>query len=273
MAGLERELGTALIRRSRAGVRPTYFGCRVYEAAKDLVGACRSFESGIRGLLSEGRSLAGTVRIQCTPGGEDYLSETIVPELSAAYPGVELHIRASSEMRYGFDSFLKSGCALGVGACLFTAWDAVRAQAEAAGLCCEFFGSERPQILLSARSPFAGAGILRREHLAQLRLVCYSSDPAPRYLPLFQGAAARAPNKESAVRLIAGSEFAGVFTPSGIRRELSEFRGKVCLLPMDVSDDSVQSVVHYLIHAPDDALSRTELCTLELVRRYPYAET
>ncbi len=95
---------------------------------------------------------------------------------------------------------------------------------------------------------------------------------APRYLSLFAGAATRAPNKESMVRLVANSEYAGVFTPSGIRRELSEFRGKVRLVPLDVSDDSIQRVIHYLIHAPDSELGRTELCTLELLRRFPYAE-
>ena len=53
---------------------------------------------------------------------------------------------------------------------------------------------------------------------------------------------------------------------------LSEFRGKVRLVPLDVSDDSIQRVIHYLIHAPDSELGRTELCTLELLRRFPYAE-
>ena len=272
VAGLEEELGTELIRRSRSGVRLTYFGHRVYEEAKGLIDAYQRFDSDLRALLSERSEVRGEVSIRCTPGGEDYLSETIVPELSAAYPGVELLISPSPDMRQGFDSFLKGGCALGMGACLGDAWDAVRSEAGAAGLVCEFFGSERPQVLLSARNPLAGGAALGRAELAQLKLVCYSSNPAPRYLSLFQGTAARAPNKESVVRLVAGSDFAGVFTPSGIRRELSEFRGRVRLLPMDVSDDSVQRVVHYLIHAPDSTLRRAELCTLELLRRYPYGE-
>ncbi len=210
--------------------------------------------------------------VQCTPGAEDYLSEIIVPELSAAYPGVELLIHPSADMRQGFESFVKSGCALGMGACLGPDWDAVRAQAADAGLVCEFFGSERPQVLLSARNPLAAESALGPEQLARLKLVCYSSNPTPRYLSLFQGAAGRVPNKESVVRLVASSDCAGVFTPSGVRRELAEYRGRVRLLPMDVRDDAVQSVVHYLIHAPDGALRRTELCVLELVRRYPYAE-
>ena len=273
VAGLEAELGTALIRRSKNGVRLTYFGHRVYEEAKDLVGAFQNFETTLRSLLSERSALSGRVSIQCTPGGEDYLSETVVPELSAAYPGVELFISPSPDMRLGFDSFIRSVCTLGMGACLRDAWDAVRAKAAAAGLVCEFFGSETPQVLLSARNPLAGEAALDRNQMGQLKLVCYSSNPQPRYLSLFQGTAIRAPNKESVVRLVAGSAYAGVFTPSSIRRELSEFRGKVRLLPIGFPDDSVQPVVHYLIHAPDAALSRTELCTLELLRRYPYTES
>ena len=272
VAGLEEELGTELIRRSKNGVRLTYFGHRVYEEARKLIGDYRRFETDLRGLLSERGSVSGEVRIQCTPGVGDYLSGTVVAELNAAYPGVELSIITTPDMRKGVQGFLKSGCALGVGAGLKEAWDGVRAEAAKAGLVCEFFGSESPRVLLSARNALAEKGALGREDLAMLRLVCYSSNPSPRYLSLFRGAASRAPNKESAVRLVAGSDYAGVFTPSGIRRELGELRSRVRLLPLSFQDETIQPVIHYLLHAPEAQLSRCAQCTLELVRRYPYTE-
>lgn len=270
VAGLEEELGCELIRRSKAGVRLTYFGHRVYEEARALIGGYRRFETDLRALLSERGDVRGTVRIRCTPGVEEYLSGIIVPELSAAYPGIELLIVPTPDMRNGVPEFLNGDCALGVGAALSEDWDAVRAQAEAAGLVCALFGSEEPRVLLSARNPLAERAALRREDLAALKLVCYSSNPAPRYLPLFSGTAARVPNKESAVRLVAGSDHAGVFTPSGIRRELMELRGKVRLLPLEFQDERIRSVVHYLIHAPEQQLRQEERYTLEVLRRYPY---
>lgn len=273
VAALEEELGAELIHRSKNGVRLTYFGRRVYEEARVLIGGFRRFERVMGDLLSERDSVGGKVRIQCTPGVEEYLSGTVVPELGAAYPGVELLISPVTDLRPGgIQGFLQSGCALGMGACLNEAWDDVRAQAGAAGMVCEFFGRETPEVLLGARNPLSERDALRREDLAQLKLVCYSSNPAPRYLSLFKGAARRASNKESIVHLVANSDCAGVFTPSGIRRELSELRGKVRLIPFDFQDPAVQPVVHYLIHAPDDALERPAQCALELVRRFPYTE-
>ncbi len=270
VAGLEAELGAELIRRHKTGVQLTYFGHRVYEDAKLLVGALRDCEGSWRSLISERNELSGMVSIQCTPGVEEYLSEALVPELRAAYPGVELLIRPSLEMRQGFQSFMESGCALGIGACLNESWEAIRAQAEAAGLDCEFFGSEAPQVLLSVRNPLAQEGSLSREQLAQLELVSYSFSPPPRFLSLFRGMASRVPNKESVVRLVANSDYAGVFPPSSIRRELSELRGRVRLLPLGFQDDAVLPVVHYLIHAPERELRRPEQCTLDLLRRFPY---
>ena len=272
VAGLEEELGAELIRRSKNGVRLTYFGHRLYEDARRLIDSLRDCEAGWRGMLSERDGLSGQVGIQCTPGAEEYLSETVVPELSDAYPGIELRISPSPEMRQGFQSFVKSGFDLGVGACLIDAWDSVRAQAEAAGLVCESFGIEEPQVLLSARNPLAQGDSLSREQLGQLDLVCYSYSPPPRFLPLFRKQAARVPNTKSVVRLVAVSDTAGVFTPSSIRREMTEYRGRVRLLPLNFRDDSVLPVMHYLIHAPDGGLPRPAQCTLELLRHFPYTE-
>ena len=272
VAGLEAELGAELIRRSRQGVRLTWLGHRVYEDAKRLLGAFRDCEASWRGLLSEREALSGQVRIQCTPGVEEYLAETVVPELSAAYPGIELVVSPSPEMRLGFQSFLHSGCALGIGACLSEAWEATCAQAGDAGLVCEDFGSEWPQVLLSARNPLAGEEALSREQLARLELVCYSSAPPPRFLSLFRGTAARVPNKASVVRLVAGSDCAGVFTPSSVRRATGELRGRVRLLPLSFRDEAFSPVLHYLIHAPEDTLLPPERRTLELLRCYPYAD-
>lgn len=269
VAGLEEDLGVELIHRSKSGVRLTYFGHRFYEQAKDVLGAFRGFETDLRSLLSERNSLSGQVRIECTPGAKEYLSQTVVPELSASYPGVELLVLPPSDMG-DFGTFVKSGCSFGIGACLSEAWEPVRTQAEAAGLVCEFFSSETPMVLLSARNPLAAGNALSREQLAQLKLVCYSSNPSPRYLSLFHGTATRAPNKEAVVRLVADSDYAGVFAPSGIRRELSELRGRLKLLPLDFEDESVQPVVHYLIHAPEGELQRAEQCILDLLRCYPY---
>ena len=270
VAALEEELGAELIRRSKNGVRLTYIGHHVYGDAKSLIGAFRDCETGWHDLLAERATLSGQVQIQCTPGAEEYLSETIVPELSTAYPGVELLIRPTAEMRQGIQSFEKSGCALGMGACLGEAWEATCAQAEAAGLVCEFFGSEQPQVLLSARNPLAQEAALSREQLGQLELVSYSIMPAPRFLSLFRGMAARVPNKQSVVRLVANSDAAAVFAPSSIRRERSELRSRVRMLPLDFEDEAISPVVHYLIHAPESALRRPEQRTLELVRHYPY---
>ena len=269
MAGLEEELGTELIRRSKNGVRLTYFGHRVYADAKRLIGAFQDSEADWRALLDERSAVAGQVRIHCNPGAEAYISETVVPELRTAYPGIELLITTSAEMREGFQSFIKSGCSIGIGVCVSEAWDAMREQAEAAGLVLERFGSEATQVLLSARHPLAQERALRREQLALLDLVWYSFAPPPRFLPLFRGTAARVPSKESMVRMVAGSDYAAVFAPSTLRRELSEFRGRVRLLPLDFEDNAFLSIVRYLIHAPESTLDRPEQCTLELLRHYP----
>ncbi|MBR4953315.1 MAG: LysR family transcriptional regulator, partial [Oscillospiraceae bacterium] len=261
-----------LIHRSKNGVRLTYFGHRVYEDAKLLINSMRSCESNWRGLLAERNELSGRVSIQCTPGAEAYLSEIIVPELREAYPGIELLITPSQEMREGFQHFVKSGCTLGIGACLSEAWDTVRAQVEEEGLVCEFFGSERPQILLSSRNPFAQEEYLTREQLAELELVCFTFAPLPRILSLFRGMAARVPNKESLVRLVAHSDSAGFFAPASIRRELSELRNKVRLIPLGFQDESIMPIMHYLIHAPESELALHEKRTLELLRHYPYTD-
>ena len=270
LAGLEKELGAELIHRSKSGVKLTYFGHRVFEDAKALIGSFRDCESSWRGLLAEREAISGQVRVQCTPGVVEYLSASIVPELSAAFPGVELIITPSVEMRRGLQGFLKSCCALGIGACLDESWESILAQAEKAGCVCEHFSSERPQVLLSSRNALAQGDSLSLEQIGMLDLVCYSSMPRPRYLSLFRGTAARVPNKESAVRLVAGSDAAGVFPPSSIRRELSELRGRVRLLPLSFEDEAFLPVVHYLVHAPETGLRRPEQCTLELLRRFPY---
>lgn len=273
VAGMEEELGVELIHRSKNGVRLTYFGHRVYEDSKKIINAFHGLESDLSGMLSERNNLRGQVRIQCTPGVENYLSQTVVPELSVSYPNVELIIIPSNEMRQDFQGFMKSSSTLGIGACLSELWDSIQSQAKNEGMVCEFFSSESPMILLSSRNPMASAKALSKDQLAQLKLVCYSSNPTPRYLSLFTGTATKAPNKESAVRLVANSDYAGVFTPSGIRRELAELRGRVRLLPLSFHDDTIQPVIHFLLHAPESGLSRAEQCVLELIRRYPYTES
>ena len=270
ITGLEKELGAELMHRSKSGISLTYFGHRVYADAKVLLSSFRECEAGWRRMLDERREIGGQVRIHCNPGAESYLSETVVPELRAAYPGVELLINVSPEMRQGFQSFVHSGCALGIGVCVSEQWETLRAGAEEAGLVCEPFGVEIAQVLLSARSESAQGDSLSREQLGQLDLLWYTFAPPPRFLPLFRGVAAKVPNKESMVRMVAESEYAAVFTPSSIRRELSEYKGRVRLLPLCFRDEAFLSVTRYLIHAPDDALSRPEQCTLALLRRYPY---
>lgn len=273
VAGLEEDLGAELIRRTRNGVRPTYFGHLVYGEAKGLITSFRRFETEIRGLLSERGELRGQVRIQCTPGAEVYLSETAIPEIRSAFPGIELVLLPTTDMRRGLESFLSSGGQLGIGACLDDSWEELRDAAGKAGMVCEFFGRERPRVLLGSRNPLAGEKALSREQLSGLDLVYYTFDRAPRYLPLFRGSAARMPNKESVVRLIAGSDSAGVFAPSSIRREMSELRGRVRLLPLDFEDEAFVPVVHYLIHKPEEELGREEQCVLQLIRFYPYTES
>lgn len=270
VTGLEKELGAELMHRSRSGVSLTYFGHRVYDDAKVLLSGFRDCEAGWRRMLDERGGIGGQVRIRCNPGAEAYLSETIVPELRTAYPGVELLISASPEMRQGIQSFVKSGCKLGIGVCVSEQWDALRKGAGEAGLVCEPFGVEMAQVLLSARNALAQGESLSREQLGQLDLIWYTFAPPPRFQPLFRGVAAKVPNKESMVRMVSESEWAGVFTPSTIRRELSEFKGRVRLLPVGFRDDAFLSVMRYLIHAPDEALSRPEQCTLALLRHYPY---
>ena len=272
VSSLESELGVQLIRRSRSGVCPTYFGMRVYASARDVLASFQEFDSGVREMLSERHTLSGQVRIQCTPGAEAYLSCAIVPELNAAYPALELITVPSTGIRDGFLSFAQSGCAMGLGACLSDSQEEVRRQTEAAGLVCEFCCSEDPQVLLSARNPLAKETSLSRDQVSRLKLVCFAFAPPPRYLSLFAGLASRAPGTASVVRLVSGSDDAAVFVASSIRREMSELKGRVRLVPFGFEDDTVVPVVHFLIHAPESALTRAEQCILQLIRSCPYTE-
>lgn len=270
LAGLESELGVELIHRSKFGVKPTFFGQRIYDDSKQLIDAFNDCEVRWSEMLRERPEVTGTVEIICTPGANDFLSDVVLEELQNAYPNIELIIRRSPEMQTDFSPFLSSGCGIGVGACVETAKDWFLEEAEKNGLECDFFSREAPEVLLSVRNPLAGKAALTQEDLKTLDVVYYSYSAAPWFLHLFRGTATRLPNKESIVKYVAGSDAAAVFTLSSIRKEYAAYKRSLKLVPVAFEDTSLVPVLHYLVHRPEEELSQAERYTLQMIRFRPY---
>jgi DNA-binding transcriptional LysR family regulator len=271
LAGLESELGVDLIHRSKFGVKPTYFGQRIYDDSKELIAAFNDCEARWNEMLRERPEVSGTVQIICTPGANDFLSDVVLEELQNAYPNIELIIRRSPEMQTDFQPFLSSGCSIGVGACVEPAQDWFRSEAEMNGFQCDFFSRETPMVVLSTRNPLAEKESLTKEDLKTLDVVYYSYSSAPWFLNLFRGTATRLPNKESIVKYVVGSDAAAVFTPSSIRKEYAALKRSLKLVPLDFEDTSIVPVLHYLIHRPEEELSQAERYTLQMIRFRPYS--
>ena len=271
LAGLESELGVELIRRSKMGVKPTYFGQRIYDDSKGLIAAFNDCEARWNEMLRERPEVVGTVEIICTPGANDFLSDVVLEELQNAYPNIELIIRRSPEMQTDFSPFLSSQCSIGVGACVDSAKEWFQSEAEMNGLECDFFSREVPMVLLGSRSSLAEKESLTKEDLKTLDVVYYSYSQTPWFLSLFRGTAARLPNKESIVKYVAGSEAAAVFTPSTIRKELTTYKRSLRLVPLSFEDTALVPVLHYLVHKPEEQLSQAERYTLQMIRFRPYS--
>ncbi len=268
---LENELGTALIRRSRYGIKPTYFGSRLCRDAGPVVESFRALEKNWASLPERGKSIFGKVNIMCTPGSADFLSGPVLDELHDAYPNIDLILKQSPELRYGFDTFLDSDVNIGLGSVVKPELEEYKERAEAFGFHFEALCEEEPMVLLGAKNRLSEKEALSREDLMQLDVVCFSEADSPGYLSLFRETVSRLPNKESIVKYVAGSNAAAVFSPSTIRKECAARKNSVKLLPLDFSaPDVILPVFHYLVYKQEKALSEAECCALEVIHFNAY---
>ena len=87
---LERELGTALIERTRTGAKLTPEGEEVARRAGQILASVRDLADHAR---HTGRVLAGPLRLGVIPTIAPYVLPKLLPALRAAYPDLDLHLR------------------------------------------------------------------------------------------------------------------------------------------------------------------------------------
>ncbi len=272
IVSLENEFGATLIKRSRYGVKPTYFGKQVCDDSESLI---RQFNSAVERWTSardESSKISGRVHVICTPGSNDYLSGVVLDELHTTFPNIILVLQQTAEMRTGFKPFLDEKADIGLGSVVETDINDFKEQAEKAGFVFELLSKEQPLVLVGNKNRFAGKTELTREDLKQLDVVYYSDIPEPWYTSLFRSTACQLPNKESIVKFVAGSDAAAVFIPSSIRKEYNTKKRSLSLIPLAFSaPEAILPVCHYLIYRPVNKLSPAELRTLDVIRFHPYS--
>ncbi len=87
---LEKELGAALIERTRTGAKLTPEGEEVARRAGQILASVRDLADHAR---HTGRVLAGPLRLGVIPTIAPYVLPKLLPALRAAYPDLDLHLR------------------------------------------------------------------------------------------------------------------------------------------------------------------------------------
>jgi LysR family hydrogen peroxide-inducible transcriptional activator len=93
---LEHALGTALFERGARQVRLTKFGQEFARRVRDIVGSVDELAELAR--ASQER-LAGRLRIGVIPTIAPYLLPTIIGNLTAMYPGIDIHVRETLTLK------------------------------------------------------------------------------------------------------------------------------------------------------------------------------
>jgi len=93
---LEKELGTVLIERTRAGTKLTAEGEEIARRAGAILASVRDLADHAR---HSGRILTGPLRLGVIPTIAPYILPKLLPQLRSAYPELDLHLR-ESQTRY-----------------------------------------------------------------------------------------------------------------------------------------------------------------------------
>ncbi len=271
IVSLENEFGATLIKRSRYGVKPTYFGKQVCDDSEALI---RQFNHAIarwESIREESSKISGKVHVICSPGSNDFLSGVVLDELHTTFPNIILVLQQTAQMRDGFDAFIEEKANIGLGSVVETSVERFKQEAESKGFVFELISKEEPLVLLGNKNRFADRSELTREDLKQLDVVYYSDIREPWYTSLFRGTACQLPTKESIVKFVAGSDAAAVFIPSSIRKEYTTKKRSLSLIPLAFSaPEAILPICHYLIYRPVEKLTPAEIRTLDVIRFHPY---
>ncbi len=87
---LEKELGIALIERTRAGTKLTPEGEKIARRGAAILASVRDLADYAR---HSGRILTGSLRLGVIPTIAPYILPKLLPRLRSAYPGLDLHLR------------------------------------------------------------------------------------------------------------------------------------------------------------------------------------
>jgi LysR family hydrogen peroxide-inducible transcriptional activator len=93
---LEKELGTVLIERTRAGTKLTSEGEEIARRVSAILASVRDLADHAR---HSGRLLTGPLRLGVIPTIAPYILPKLLPQLRSAYPELDLHLR-ESQTRY-----------------------------------------------------------------------------------------------------------------------------------------------------------------------------
>jgi DNA-binding transcriptional LysR family regulator len=92
IAALERRVGTPLLLRSRAGVRPTPAGERLAAEGRGLIAQAEALLGELR---TERERLAGTLRVTCVVGVADAVLVPLLAGFLQRHPGLSINVLAT----------------------------------------------------------------------------------------------------------------------------------------------------------------------------------
>ena len=269
IANLENDLGTKLIKRSYAGIKPTMFGERIYNQAEEIISQLDGALNSWRELSANSLEFKGTAKITCTPDTCEFLSTSITEELQHAYPNVILYVSPDPGMYFRFSDFIKKNLSISIGSSLEGLLDHVEKEAEELGLCYEHFSTQAPTVLLNKKNPLASKDFLTLDDMKQLKICVFPEDPPAPFTRYFGGISCQMSTEDAMAGYISTNPgSAMLIVLSETRKKLtSKYRNLISLpIKADPNIPEFEPICHFLVHKNPELLSPAENCALEVLK-------
>lgn len=269
IANLENDLGTKLIKRSYAGIKPTMFGERIYSEAEGIISQLDGALSSWRELSANSLEIKGTAKVACTPDTADFLSTSITEELQHAYPNVILYVSPTTGMYFHFPDFAEKNVPIGIGSSLEGLMWFVNQEAAKFDLCCEQFSTQCPAVILNKKNPLASKEFITPEEMKQLKVCVFPEDPPAPFTKFFGGISCQMSTEDAMAGYISANPGSAMIVALAETRKklLSKYRN-LSILPINADPNipEFESMCHFLVHKKTELLTPAENCALEVLK-------
>lgn len=264
---LEEELGGELVERSRRGVRPTFWGRKVYVDAlailENLSAAIESWHTD----LAHARSIVGEVTIYAAPIMSHLFNFSFAPELKKYCPNITLSVIADHVLCSLPEKFCDEKAKIVVSYYRDEEYEDIVDALSRFGFAHEVLFVDYTNVVISSKNPLSKKEQLSVKDLENLSLVGYKDD-----LNIFQYAdlftadrVIRAESIEQIMHMVANNYGIALIGEKSNYENFYLKNGLVKVLPLEGQSSSFH---FYLAYPNDISLDIAEQKTIECIKNY-----